>query len=483
MSIGESRVVRFGVFEVDLAARELRKRGLRIRLQDQPFRVLEALLEKPGEVITREQLKDRLWAQDEFVEFDKSLNTTIQKIRQTLGDSASSPRFVETVPRHGYRFVAPVERPRVVPEGPSSGSNAAWKAIAGGALTLLVVASYLSTRTGQERGGAETALTPSVPLTAYPGREIYPSFSPDEDRIAFTWEGPSGDNWDIYVKRVGEESAERLTDEPADDFNSVWSPDGRRIAFIRKFDSTASVVMTIPSVGGQARKVAEIPADVGLGISFHRRLVNWHPDGRHLFVSMTERKDGPFEIHVVDADTGEARKLLPEESTVGDFDPVLSPDQSMLAFRRSPVSIFEGNLRTVELTAAWEARGESRPVSGGEEAFLPAWTPDGRDLIFVTGVRTVTEGTSLWRIPAAGGARTPLPQLAGASFPVFRGLGTFCLLLASSRLRRLGTGGGHRKQEERGLFDILRCHAPVFSGWVANCVFVIPLRISRDLGV
>ena len=104
-----SRVLRFGVFEVDLGARELRKRGVRIRLQDQPFRVLQALLEKPGEVVTREQLKDRLWAQDEFVEFDKSLNTAIQKIRQGLGDLAENPRFLETVPRIGYKFVAPVQ--------------------------------------------------------------------------------------------------------------------------------------------------------------------------------------------------------------------------------------------------------------------------------------------------------------------------------------------------------------------------------------
>ena len=89
---------RFGVFELDLAARELRKRGVRVRLQDQPFRVLEALVEKPGEIVTREQLKDRLWAPDEFVEFDKSLNTAVQKIRDALGDSATSPPLCRDAP-------------------------------------------------------------------------------------------------------------------------------------------------------------------------------------------------------------------------------------------------------------------------------------------------------------------------------------------------------------------------------------------------
>ena len=85
MESGSSRVVRFGVFEIDFGTHELRKRGVRVRLQDQPFRVLEVLLEKPGEIVTREQLKERLWAEDEFVEFDKSLNTAVQKIRQALG--------------------------------------------------------------------------------------------------------------------------------------------------------------------------------------------------------------------------------------------------------------------------------------------------------------------------------------------------------------------------------------------------------------
>ena len=115
-------MARFGVFEIDLAARELRKRGVRIKLQDQPFRVLEALIERPGEIVTREELKNRLWAEDEFVEFDKSLNTSIQKIRQALGDSAESPRFLETVPRVGYKFIGPVDGGSVPDRPPGPGT-------------------------------------------------------------------------------------------------------------------------------------------------------------------------------------------------------------------------------------------------------------------------------------------------------------------------------------------------------------------------
>jgi DNA-binding winged helix-turn-helix (wHTH) protein len=104
-----SRRVHFGTFEIDLTAGELRKQGLKIRLQDRPFQVLAMLLERPGEVVTREDLCRRLWPADTFVDFDVGLNTAIKKLRDALGDIADSPCFVETLPRKGYRFIAPIE--------------------------------------------------------------------------------------------------------------------------------------------------------------------------------------------------------------------------------------------------------------------------------------------------------------------------------------------------------------------------------------
>lgn len=104
-----SRVARFGLFELDLTAGELRKSGVKLRLQGQPFQVLAVLLERAGDVVTREELQQKLWPSDTFVDFDHSLNTAINKVREALGDSASSPRFVETLARRGYRFIAPVQ--------------------------------------------------------------------------------------------------------------------------------------------------------------------------------------------------------------------------------------------------------------------------------------------------------------------------------------------------------------------------------------
>ena len=102
------RVLRFGLFEVDLRGRELRRSGVKLKLQEQPFEVLSLLLERPGEVVTREELRDRLWPADTFVDFDHSVNAAIKRLRDALGDSADSPRFVETLHKRGYRFIAPI---------------------------------------------------------------------------------------------------------------------------------------------------------------------------------------------------------------------------------------------------------------------------------------------------------------------------------------------------------------------------------------
>jgi TolB-like protein/DNA-binding winged helix-turn-helix (wHTH) protein/Tfp pilus assembly protein PilF len=111
------RIVRFGLFEVDLEACELRKKGLRIKLQDQPLHILRVLIERPGEIVSREELRHRLWQPDTFVDFDHSLNTAMMRLREVLGDSSENPRFIETVPRKGYRFVAPVHQIR--PDAPT----------------------------------------------------------------------------------------------------------------------------------------------------------------------------------------------------------------------------------------------------------------------------------------------------------------------------------------------------------------------------
>jgi DNA-binding winged helix-turn-helix (wHTH) protein len=110
MPVGEKQTFRFGPFELDTQCGQLRKDGVGLKLQGQPIQVLEILLENPGQLVTREEIRQRLWTSDTFVDFDHSLNTAVKKLRQTLGDEADTPRYIETLPKRGYRFIGEVER-------------------------------------------------------------------------------------------------------------------------------------------------------------------------------------------------------------------------------------------------------------------------------------------------------------------------------------------------------------------------------------
>ena len=152
-----SVVVRFDVFEVDLRAGELRKQGRLIKLQEQPFRVLSLLLERPGEVVTRDELRQNLWPADTFVDFDHGLNSAVARLRDALRDSADKPRFIETVAKRGYRFIGPLEDsapavsevPDVAPlsENASGGRYSRAK-IWIGAVLLLILLGAITVRAG-----------------------------------------------------------------------------------------------------------------------------------------------------------------------------------------------------------------------------------------------------------------------------------------------------------------------------------------------
>jgi DNA-binding winged helix-turn-helix (wHTH) protein/tetratricopeptide (TPR) repeat protein len=143
--------LRFGAFELDLRAGELHKQGLRVKLQEQPFRVLAILIHRPGEVVTRDELRAQLWPADTFVDFDNSLNTSINKLREALGDSADDPRFIETLPRRGYRFSASVSRvdSRVganFPAVTAAVPTRAWRIVVAVAVIVLAVAVAVRVR-------------------------------------------------------------------------------------------------------------------------------------------------------------------------------------------------------------------------------------------------------------------------------------------------------------------------------------------------
>ena len=388
------RVLRFGLFELDLAAAELRKQGRKIRLQDQPLQVLELLLSRPGEIVSREELQQALWPADTFVEFDQGLNTAIKKIRLALGDSAENPRFVETIPRKGYRFIAPVERiatPNTAAQ-PAGWRPRLWVAPVLG-IALVAAASVWFLRANRN---PELAPVP-VPLTAYPGDEVSPSFSPDGNYVAFAWnpsETLGQGNFGIYVKLIGGGDPVQLTHGPADDFSPVWSPDGRFIVFLRRLSPAASGVILVPAIGGAERKLGEIYQDEPLRVYLGPYLC-WSPDSKWLLVADKESPDRPFGLFRLSVETGEKQRLIPpQERSFGDLSPAVSPDGRALVFSRWTRSHIR-DLYLVELSESLNPVSAPRRLTFDTNAGDPAWTSDGRGIVFSAGPRHTP---NLWKL-------------------------------------------------------------------------------------
>jgi len=409
-----NHVVRFGVFEVDLRAGELRRQGLKVKLQDQPFQVLAMLLERPGQVVTREELRDRIWPAGIFVDFDKSLSKAINKIREALGDSTENSRFIETVPRRGYRFLVPVEsgqaaRPTTALPPPNRSPQRRlpwvfWGITAALAIAILVGGGlWLSVKQPAQQFG-QTALM-AVPLTTYPGSQSAPSFSPDGSRVAFAWDGPNKGHVDIYVKLIGTENLLRLTHDPAEDsYTPAWSPDGRYIAFLRSSPGEHAAVMLAPSIGGPPeRKLTESAVDedkVGGAIAG----LSWSPDGKWIAVKDGSPGGALDSIYLFSMDTGEKRRLTYPPSRCGDGTPAFSPDGKRLAFSRtSTVGVSE--VYVLDLTADFNANGEPKQITSRHQWTSGlAWTPTGREIIFSSG-----SNYELWRVSVSrSGAPGPL---------------------------------------------------------------------------
>src|SRR6185312_4607406 len=198
---------RFGLFEADLQTGELRKNGVKVPLQGQPFQVCAILLQHSGELVTREELRREVWPEDTFVDFDHALNTAITKIRVALGDQADNPRFVETLPRRGYRFIAPIEKPilpnpaPVVLQGHFQRVPPKKYWITGVALSIFVLSIVVIWRYARRHAEADLPQLEVVPIAAMPGFESDPAFSPDGNQVAFAFGGEK-DKCGIYTVMV-----------------------------------------------------------------------------------------------------------------------------------------------------------------------------------------------------------------------------------------------------------------------------------------
>jgi len=268
---GASSVVRFGLFEADLQSGELSRQGTKVRLQEQPFQILTLLLEKPCEVVTRAELRARLWPSDTFVDFDHGLNAAVKRLRDALGDSAENPRFIETLARRGYRFIAPVE----------SSLQAASRTRAVG-----TPRHYWLT------GAAAIALLIGASVGWHVGRKSAAALRPAE---------------------------RRLTGNPRNDpiRAASLSPDGKYVVVA---DRTGLFLRVVSS--GETHEIAE-PDEL------KTRNVSWFPDGTHILASRgrwPDRKPSLWSLTVLG---GASRKLIDDSDQAA-----ISPDGKQIAFIR-----------------------------------------------------------------------------------------------------------------------------------------------------
>jgi Tol biopolymer transport system component/DNA-binding winged helix-turn-helix (wHTH) protein len=400
-------VIRFGIFEVDLESRELRKSGVRIKLQEQPFQVLALLVERPGAIVTREELQQKLWPSDTFVDFDLSLNSAVKKLRQALGDESDNPRFVETLYRRGYRFVAPVTIPNggrlsvaqgpeaVGPSSPAlaeatksqSGISAVvsrefptrslpaskrryvWLIAAAGILASALV--YMFTPQPAPRVIGYTQITRSVraqgPLDL---------LATDGQRLYFE----ESDNGRFVVAEVSVSGGDSVIAAPIfqNTFLGDVAPDGSSM-LIGDFAGTSdkqSRIWLVPLPAGSPRQLGIIADSV-----------TWSPDGRRLLFATGS------EVFEANADGTDPRKLATLNSRFSDIR--VSPDGRKI---RGMLSDLKTGFNSI-----WELDRDgshAHPLlpnwSQEPHECCGHWTPDGRYFLFAS----QRDGRSnIWALP------------------------------------------------------------------------------------
>ena len=429
-----NRIYRFGVFEFSVRAGELRKDGEVVRLQQQPLKVLHALLSYAGEVITRDEIRERVWPEASVQDFDNSLRVAVNKLRQALGDDSDDPKFIETLPRRGYRWLYAVtvhdssintgeggrqseEVPlgRGLPEArPAFGLGKAEsrrRGLKSAVYTLMLVLAALAV--GRYlRPRLDTGESRVVPLTTYPGLEYMPAFSPDGKRVAFAWTGPNAsDSYNVYFKFVGDDQPHRLTDTPPDasDSDPVWAPDGMSIYFFRRGGGQTGIY--VASLEGGAARLVQATS---LGNRRVRRSrFDISSSGKLLaYVDALEGKETAA-LFLLNLETTQSRQITePPSNSEGDADPAFSHDGKSLGFLRDTLDL-------QQLIVVPVGGGQARTlVSDYIADFLDglAWTADDREIVI--------GGKQLRRVSASGGD----PSLKAISyapgpafFPAIRG--------------------------------------------------------------
>lgn len=393
------KVLRFGLFEVDFDAQELRKSGIKIKIQDQPFQILALLLERPGQVITREEIQKRLWAGDTFVDFDLGLNSAVKKLRQALGDESDNPRFVETLYRRGYRFLAPVQGdepavnavPVIPPVTPANGSGRETQAHAqaGHGEAPLLTAKSAAKRIGLLvlllclgvgfLAGYVSRPRPTPRITGYQqitedGRQKR-EIASDGERL-YLAEYESGHSAIGQVSVAGGETSLLQTPFSNPVLGDI-APDASAL-FVGQFHemNKSAPLWSLPLPAGAPRRVGDFVVES----------VAPSPDGKWLIFSDANA------VYEASISGGPVRKLFDTKATATHL--AVSPDGQRLCFE-----VVDAHAGT---SSIWEAdrRGSNLhlvfPDERAQHDSAARWTPDGRYLVF----QRYREGhENIWVLP------------------------------------------------------------------------------------
>jgi Tol biopolymer transport system component/DNA-binding winged helix-turn-helix (wHTH) protein len=459
-----SRVFRFGPFRLDPQERILLLHDEVVSITPKAFDTLSVLLDHAGHVVTKDDLLKAVWPK--VVVEEATLAQNVATIRRVLSKGGSAGDFIETVPKHGYRFVGPVRSetvpraaagrrevvrhpPRKEPERRfeavsdvrgelwegkeelnsrpeieqprARARRLPWMAPAALIMALLAVSAWWLLRpTGESK-----PVLNAVPFTTYPGAEFDPTFSPDGSKVAFAgFLDEKEPNLDIYVKSVGSENPLRLTFAPELEANPHWSPDGSYIAFFR-FKNDRFTIYTIPPLGGAERKVYETEYLWKPGIL--ARLLTCTPDSKGIVFTEARSPHEPSALFMVRFETGEKVRLTsPPAGSVGDNDPVFSPDGRILSFSRVHALWSFSDLYRLDLSSDFTPVAEPVPVTEQMPVRFRdftghAWSANGREII--ASLQRGFHGRDLWRIPLDDPQHSTRLEFAGerAVFPVISG--------------------------------------------------------------
>jgi Tol biopolymer transport system component/DNA-binding winged helix-turn-helix (wHTH) protein len=395
----ETRRIRFAEFEADLKSQELFRDGTVVRLPNQSFTALAMLLERAGELVSREELRARLWPGNRVVEFEQGLNAVINRLREALGDSADQPRYIETLPRRGYRFIGPLAaarpvEPQVAVPAPAPAPRGVprWGWLLGLAAVTAVIVGAVAWWPDEPE---PLYVARPVPLTTLLGEERMPDLSPDGQRVVFAWNGDSGAaGFDLYLKTLDSERLTRLTNSKAPAISAAWSPDGTRIAFTRESDGEDGGLFLIATTGGDARKLA--------GASFTQESLMhpaWSPDGTTLaYAAMNE--SGAQIVRLLTIDTTHQRALEPAPPCRDAGAPTWSGDGKQLAFVcMTSVAVYEVYIARPATNAAPR---RIATIQGFPQGL--AWVPDA-DRILIANESGM--GSGVWELELDGTLRAP----------------------------------------------------------------------------